>query len=411
MSNSMSRSMASCTITLKDGKPFVLEMALKEGLAPKKLTILIMVIIVAGMSQGMLLPLLTILLDRSGVSTDANGLNAAALYIGIFSTMFFIEKPVRRFGYKPVIMVGMGLVITANCLFPAWQHIGFWFVLRLMVGIGDSALHYATQLWIVTSSPKEHRGRNITLYGMAYGIGFSLGPVGITLLKVGIWGPFLTTSSFFLIILLLMTRLKNERPERGERVEAVHKRASKVAAIAWFPLITSLLYGYMEASMNSNFPLYGLRIGLSEANIGILLPVMGVGGLIMQLPLGIWSDRIGRKKILISSGLIGALAFLCIPFAGTKLWLIGLLFAIAGGMVGSFFSLGLAYAADILPRHLLPTANVLASIQYSVGSIAGPLIGGIAIRYSNVASIFYMLSLIYVLFALSGLRFRRETAA
>jgi MFS family permease len=393
---------------LKDGKPYVLEMALKEGLAPQKLTILIMVIIVAGMSQGMLLPLLTILLDRSGVSTDANGLNAAALYIGIFSTMFFIEKPVRRFGYKPVIMVGMGLVIMANCLFPAWQQIGFWFVLRLLVGIGDSALHYATQLWIVSSSPKEHRGRNITLYGMAYGIGFSLGPVGITLLKVGIWGPFLTTSSFFLLILLLLTRLKNERPERGERVEAVHKRASKVAALAWFPLITSLLYGYMEASMNSNFPLYGLRIGLSEPNIGVLLPVMGVGSLIMQLPLGIWSDRIGRKKILISSGLIGALAFFCIPFAGTKLWLIGLLFGIAGGMVGSFFSLGLAYAADILPRHLLPTANVSASIQYSVGSIAGPLIGGTAIRYSNVASIFYVLSFIYVLFALSGLMFRRE---
>lgn len=395
--------------TLKDGKSFVLEMALKEGLAPQKLAILIMVIIVAGMSQGMLLPLLTILLDRSGVSTDANGLNAAALYIGIFSTMFFIEKPVRRFGYKPVIMVGMGLVILANCLFPAWQHIGFWFVLRLLVGIGDSALHYATQLWIVTSSPKEHRGRNITLYGMAYGIGFSLGPVGITLLKVGIWGPFLTTSSFFLLILMLLTRLKNERPERGERVEAVHKRASKVAAMAWFPLITSLLYGYMEASMNSNFPLYGLRIGLSEANIGVLLPVMGVGSLIMQLPLGIWSDRIGRKKILISSGLIGALAFLCIPFAGTKLGLIGLLFGVAGGMVGSFFSLGLAYAADILPRHLLPTANVLASIQYSVGSIAGPLIGGTAIRYSNAASIFYVISFIYVLFALSGLMFRRET--
>ncbi|MZQ87223.1 MFS transporter [Paenibacillus sp. 5J-6] len=394
---------------LKDGKSFVLETALKAGPQPQKLTILIMVIIVAGMSQGMLLPLLTILLDRSGVSTDANGLNAAALYIGIFSTMFFIEKPVRRFGYKPVIMVGMGLVILANCLFPAWQQIGFWFVLRLLVGIGDSALHYATQLWIVTSSPKEHRGRNITLYGMAYGIGFSLGPIGITLLKVGIWGPFLTTSLFFLLILLLLTKLKNERPERGERAEAVHKRASKVAAMAWFPLITSLLYGYMEASMNSNFPLYGLRIGLSEPNIGVLLPVMGVGSLIMQLPLGIWSDRIGRKKILITSGLIGALAFFCIPFAGTKLWLIGLLFVIAGGMVGSFFSLGLAYAADILPRHLLPTANVLASIQYSVGSIAGPLIGGTVIRYSSAASIFYMLSFIYILFALSGLLFRRET--
>ncbi|NOV02988.1 MFS transporter [Paenibacillus planticolens] len=385
-------------------------MALKNKLVPNKLTTLIMVIIVAGMSQGMLLPLLTILLDRSGVSTDANGLNAAALYIGIFSTMFFIEKPVRRFGYKPVIIVGMGLIITATCLFPAWQQVGFWFALRLLVGVGDSALHYATQLWIVTSSPKEHRGRNISLYGMAYGMGFSLGPIGITLLKAGIWVPFLTTSSFFLCVLLLLTKLPNERPERGERVEAVHKRATKVAAIAWFPLITSLLYGYMEASMNSNFPLYGLRIGLSEPNIGVLLPVIGVGSLIMQLPLGIWSDRIGRKKILIASGLIGALAFLCIPFVGANVWWIGVLFGIAGGMVGSFFSLGLAYAADILPKHLLPTANVLASIQYSVGSIAGPLIGGIAIRYSNVASIFYMLSLIYVIFALSGLMFRRENS-
>lgn len=394
-----------------DGKPFVLVMTRPAKFTQSKLTILIMVVVVAGMSQGMLMPLLTILLDRSGVSTDANGINATALYIGIFSTMFFIEKPVRRFGYKPVIVTGMCLVIMATCLFPAWQQLGFWFILRLLVGVGDSALHYATQLWIVSSSPKEHRGRNISLYGMAYGIGFSLGPIGITLLKAGIWVPFLTTSGFFLIILLLLLKLPGERPERGERTEAVHKRASKVIAIAWFPLITSLLFGYMESSMNSNFPLYGLRIGLAEPEIGMLLPVIGIGSLIMQLPLGIWSDRIGRQKILIASGLTGAAAFLCIPLAGANLWGIGLLFGIAGGMVGSFFSLGLAYAADILPRHLLPTANVLASIQYSLGSIAGPLIGGMAIRYSSVASIFYVLGLIYIGFALSGLMFRREQAA
>ncbi|NQX64523.1 MFS transporter [Paenibacillus alba] len=375
-----------------------------------KLIILIMVIVVAGMSQGMLLPLLTILLDRSGVSADANGLNAAALYIGIFSTMFFIEKPVRRFGYKPVIMVGMGMIILATCLFPLWQQTAVWFVLRLLVGVGDSALHYATQLWIVTSSPKEHRGRNISLYGMAYGLGFSLGPFGITLLKIGIWFPFLITSGFFVIVLLLVQKLTNERPERGERVEAIHKRASKVFRLAWFPLLTSLLFGYMEASMNSNFPLYGLRVGLHESNIGVLLPIIGVGSLIMQLPLGIWSDRIGRRSILIVTGFIGALAFACISFAGANPWWIGLLFGVAGGMVGSFFSLGLAYAADILPRHLLPTANVIASIQYSFGSIAGPLIGGFAIGYLHVASMFYFISFIYLLFALSGLIFKRKAA-
>ncbi|MFD0697007.1 MFS transporter [Paenibacillus sp. GCM10027628] len=385
-------------------------MALNQRISNGGLLILILVIIVAGMSQGLLLPLLTILLDRSGVSADANGVNAAGLYIGIFSTMFFIEKPVRLFGYKPVITVGMVLVTFATCLFPAWQHMGLWFVLRIIVGVGDSALHYATQLWIISSSPKEHRGRNISLYGMAYGLGFSLGPIGINLLRVGMWAPFLLTSGFFLIVLACLLRLPNDRPEQGERGEAVHKRASKAYALAWFPLIPSLLYGYMESSMNSNFPLYGLRKGLTEAEIGLLLPVIGIGSLVMQLPLGIWSDRIGRKNILMSAGTIGALAFLSLPLAGSNLWLITILFAIAGGMVGSFFSLGLAYAADILPRHLLPTANVIGSIQYSVGSIAGPLIGGLSIRYISAESIFYFLGIFYLLFALAGFAFQRKAA-
>ncbi|KRE59608.1 MFS transporter [Paenibacillus sp. Soil750] len=385
-------------------------MAFKLLRSNYQLTTLILVIIVAGMSQGMLLPLLTILLDRSGVSTDTNGVNAAALYIGIFATMFFIEKPVRRYGYKPVILIGMSLIIIANCLFPVWQQVGFWFVLRLIVGIGDSALHFATQLWIVASSPKEKRGRNISLYGMAYGVGFSLGPLGITLLKAGIWVPFMVTSAFFLLILLLLTRLKNEKPERAERAEAAHKRATTVISLAWFPLITSLLFGYMEAAMNSNFPLYGLRIGISESTIGLLLPVTGIGGLIMQLPLGIWSDRIGRKPILMGTAIVGALAFSCVPLVGTNLWGLGLCLGVAGGMVGSFFSLGLAYAADILPRHLLPTANIIASIQYSVGSIIGPLVGGIALHYLSVFSIFYFLGLVYLLFGLSGFIFKARTA-
>jgi len=385
-------------------------MALNSTMTRGKLLILILAVVVAGISQGMLLPLLTILLDRSGLSADANGMNAAALYIGIFATMFFIEKPVGRLGYKPVIATGLVLVTLATFLFPVWQHPAFWFILRLMVGVGDSALHYATQLWIVASSPKERRGRNISLYGMAYGAGFSLGPLGINLLKVGLWAPFLTTTVFFLVVLLLLLRLPNAHPEHNEKGEGVHKRASKVYRLAWFPLIPSLLYGYMEAAMNSNFPLYGLRIGLQEADIGLLLPIIGIGSLITQLPLGIWSDRIGRKNILMAAGLIGALAFLCIPFAGSNMWLIGLLFALAGGMVGSFFSLGLAYAADVLPRQLLPTANVIGSIQYSVGSIAGPLIGGLSIRFIGAESIFYFLGLFYFIFALSGFGYQRAAA-
>ncbi len=371
-----------------------------------RLITLLLVVVVAGMSQGLLLPLLSIMLEDSGVSSDMNGINSAAMYIGIFCTMFFVEKPVMRFGYKKVILAGIALVTLVTMLFPFTQSTAVWFVLRLLVGVGDSSLHYATQLWIVSSSPANQRGKNISLYGMAYGLGFSLGPLGINLLPLGRAVPFLVSCLFFVTVLLLVLRMKNEMPERAARGAAIENRFVTTYRVAWFVLIPSFLYGLMEASMNSSFPLYGLRIELSQHWISFLLLAFGVGSLILQLPLGILSDRIGRKPVLIACGVVGSLAFFATPAAGGNVALLFVTFAVAGGMVGSFYSLGLAYAADILPRAILPAANVIASIHFSIGSIMGPTLGGYGIRYVSVNSIFLFLGAAFLAFALLGIGFR-----
>ncbi|WP_256442688.1 MFS transporter [Cohnella sp. LGH] len=373
-----------------------------------RLIVLLLAVVVAGMSQGLLLPLLSIMLERSGVSSDMNGLNSAAMYIGIFCTMFFIERPVKRYGYRNVIVAGIAIVSMAGILFPLTESLAVWFVLRLLVGVGDSALHYTTQLWIVSSSPAEGRGKYISFYGMAYGIGFSVGPLGINLLPLGKAVPFLTTSAFFVVVLLLALRLRNEYPEPIKKDAARENRFMATYRIAWFVLIPGLLYGLMESSMNSSFPLYGLRIGLEGHWISLLLLAFGVGSLVLQLPLGMLSDRIGRKPVLIVCGLTGALAFLAIPAAGSQVAVLFLLFAVAGGVVGSFFTLGLAYAADILPRAMLPTANVIASIHFSIGSMMGPTLGGYGIRYVSIHSIFLFLGAAFLVFSLLGFGFRAK---
>ncbi|WP_391574881.1 MFS transporter [Cohnella sp.] len=373
-----------------------------------RLIVLLLAVVVAGMSQGLLLPLLSIMLERSGVSSDMNGLNSAAMYIGIFCTMFFIERPVKRYGYRNVIVAGIAIVSMAGILFPLTESLAVWFLLRLLVGVGDSALHYTTQLWIVSSSPAEGRGKYISFYGMAYGIGFSVGPLGINLLPLGKAVPFLTTSAIFVVVLLLVLRLRNEYPEPIKKDAARENRFMATYRIAWFVLIPGLLYGLMESSMNSSFPLYGLRIGLEGHWISLLLLAFGVGSLVLQLPLGMLSDRIGRKPVLIVCGLTGALAFLTIPAAGSQVAVLFLLFAVAGGVVGSFFTLGLAYAADILPRAMLPTANVIASIHFSIGSMMGPTLGGYGIRYVSIHSIFLFLGAAFLVFSLLGFGFRAK---
>lgn len=69
-------------------------------LTRSKFSILVSIVFISGFSQGMLLPLIAILLEEAGTSSTLNGLNAIALYIGIVLASPFIEKPMRRFGYK-----------------------------------------------------------------------------------------------------------------------------------------------------------------------------------------------------------------------------------------------------------------------------------------------------------------------
>ncbi|CAH1192532.1 putative MFS-type transporter YcaD [Paenibacillus auburnensis] len=368
--------------------------------------ILITVIIAAGLSQGLLLPVLSILLEQKGVSSSLNGLNAAALYVGSFAMTLVAERVLGAIGFKKLIASGISLVLVTLLLFPLLPGIKAWFILRLLVGIGDSAINYAAQLWVLLMTPAEHRGRNLSLYGMSYGLGFSLGPLGISLLRFGQAAPFLILAGLFVLVLLLvLLKLPDSHPDKVEHGEGQARRFGRSYQLAWYALIPALLYGYMEASLNSNFPVYGLRTGFSADQIAALLPFAGIGGLVLQLPLGLWSDRYGRKKILIFAGVAGGLAFTLLPLAGDHFLLTLLLLMVAGGLVGSFFSLGLSYAADILPRHLLPAANVVSSFHYSVGSIIGPGLGGLLLEFGWGGGVFALLGGFYILFGLAGLLF------
>lgn len=382
------------------------QLLLKRSNSKLNYFILITVIIAAGLSQGLLLPVLSILLEQKGVSSSLNGLNAAALYVGSFVMTLVAERVLGAIGFKRLIAAGLSLVLVTVLLFPLLPGIKVWFILRLLVGIGDSAINYAAQLWVLLMAPAEHRGRNLSLYGMSYGLGFSLGPAGISLLRFGEAAPFLILAGLFMLALLLVLfKLPNSRPDKVEHNEGQARRFGRSYSLAWYALIPALLYGYMEASLNSNFPVYGLRSGFTTDQIATLLPFAGIGGLLLQLPLGLWSDRYGRKKILIFAGTAGGLAFTLLPIAGGHFVFTLLLLLAAGGLVGSFFSLGLSYAADILPRNLLPAANVVSSFHFSIGSIIGPGIGGLLLEFGWGSAVFVLLGGFYILFGLTGLLF------
>jgi MFS family permease len=376
--------------------------------------ILVSIVAISGLSQGMLLPLIAIIFEQDGLSSSMNGFHATGLYIGILIASPLMEGPLRKFGYKPIILVGGFAVVFALALFPAWKSFWFWFVLRFLIGIGDHMLHFGTQTWITSASPKDRLGRNIALYGLFFGLGFTLGPLLTRLLEINEALPFIVSSAISLSAWLLVWFLKNEYPEKDMETGSFFgtmKRFGKVFKYAWVAFLPPFGYGFLEASLNGNFPVYALRNGIEIGAVAIILPAFAAGSIVFQLPLGILSDRFGRKKVLPAVMLSG---FICFTAAGMlQDSVVGLLicFFAAGMLVGSTYSLGISFMADLLPRPLLPAGNLMVSIFFSFGSISGPLIGGIAIQHLKGASFFYVISTMLLLIFIALISFRPALAS
>ncbi|WP_026561922.1 MFS transporter [Bacillus sp. J37] len=378
--------------------------------------ILVSVVGISGFSQGMLLPLIAVIFENTGLSSDLNGLNATALYIGILLVSPFMEYPLKRFGYKPIIIFGGLIVALSLALFPLWQTFWFWFFLRLFIGIGDHALHFASQTWITSFSSEEKRGRNISLYGLFFGVGFAVGPLLAPLVTINEALPFIISSVLCFVGWLLVFLLKNDYPEQTIEVNSMKetlKRFKQAWKYSWVAFLPPFGYGFLESSLNGSFPVYGLRIGLDVPNISVLLFTFAIGAIIFQLPLGILSDKLGRRTVLMSILFIGFLSFTAAGFLEESLIALMICLFISGMVVGSTFSLGISYMTDLMPKNLLPTGNLLCGIAFSVGSLAGPYFGGLFIEYTTNISYFMIIStmLLFIAVAVTFSKTNSMTAA
>lgn len=370
-----------------------------------RLTILVIVVAVAGFSQGMLLPLIAVIFENSGLSSFLNGINSTALYIGILFTSPFMEPLLRKFGYKPLLVIGGLLVLISLVLFSLWQSFWYWFFLRMIIGIGDNAVNFTAQTWITEFSPEQKRGRNIALYGLSFGIGFAVGPLMVPLVNIHESLPFLISAGFSLVGWFLLFILRNELPEQDLTMSSFRdtfRRFGQAWRYAWIAFLPPFAYGFLETSLNGNFPVYALRIGIEVSHVSALLFAFSIGAIVFQLPLGIIGDQLGRERLVTIVLLVG---FLCFTVAGLMedyFYVLLVCLFTAGMFVGSMFSIGITYMTDLMPRNLLPTGNLLCGIFFSIGSLTGPSMGGLFIQFAPTTSFFYIISgLLLLLFLIT----------
>src|SRR5699024_2275253 len=206
--------------------------------------ILIGIVLISGFSQGMLLPTIAIIFEQHGLSSSINGIHATALYIGILVASPFMEKPMMKIGYKPFIITGGILVFTSLFAFSLWDSIIFWFILRMIVGIGDQMLHFGSQTWITTTVSEKSRGRSVAFYGLSFCLGFAVVLIMSRLVSIYETLPCIVSSALSLLMWLLLFLEQNDRPKSSDdRIKSVSsmipfKHTLQCAYLSMLPAFT-----------------------------------------------------------------------------------------------------------------------------------------------------------------------------
>lgn len=118
-------------------------------------------------------------------------------------------------------------------------------------------------------------------------------------------------------------------------------------------------------------------IGAAPIHLGLLLSIYSIVSFIMAPIWGSYSDRIGRRPVIIA-GLLGfSISFFLFAISGGHLWLMYLSRVLGGFSSGALSSVAMAYVADITTEEERTKSMGLVGMTIGIGFILGPAIGGI----------------------------------
>ena len=143
-----------------------------------------------------------------------------------------------------------------------------------------------------------------------------------------------------------------------------------------------------------------LELTDSQAWVGIVNGVPAIAVIALSLLGGVVADRYPKRTILlwVRAGL-AALAFLVgflVITDAIAIWHLILLALVQGSIIAFGMPAGQTFIIEIVGRERLLTANMLSQTVASVGTMAGPALGGVLLGLFGVSAVYIIVGAIYV---------------
>ncbi len=354
--------------------------------------------------HGLLLPLRG---QMEGFSTTALGLMGTAWATGFVAGCYFAPRIVRRAGHvrafgtfaasAAIIALLTGLVIDEYA----------WIILRAFTGFAMAGAFMIIESWLNEKATNENRGTVFGLYMMVTYASIMGGQLIVAAGDVRSASLFMITGIFFCLSLIPTAVSTQSTPQPLQDVKLDLRGLydnSPVAAAA------CILIGIANGAWGTLGAVYGARIGISTAEIALMMSLVVVAGAFMQLPAGRLSDSTDRRYVL--AGAAGGAAFFALavfllqPRSGAFVLAAT---AAYGAFAYTLYSIAVAHANDHARAEDFVKVSGGLLILYGFGTIIGPLVAAGLMSRLRPESLFLATALAHICLAgYAMLRIRRR---
>ncbi|MBS0549856.1 MAG: TCR/Tet family MFS transporter [Proteobacteria bacterium] len=302
------------------------------------------------LALGFMIPVL----PRLILGFEGGDTAAAAQAMGVFATVWglmqFLFSPLLgalsdRYGRRPVILIsclGLGLDYLFMAIAPS---LTLLFVGRVISGITSATIGTAFA-YIADVTPEEGRAKAFGTVGVAFGLGFVVGPAAGGLLGgIDPRLPFWFSAAACLANAAFGWFALPESLPPGRRMAFAWSRANPVGALRlltrhaelWGLAATSFLGQVAHQVLPAVFVLYaGYRYGWGEFTVGLVLAAVGICSAVVQgLMVGPVVARLGERWTMVGGYLAGAVGMAIYGLAPTGvLFCVGLPVMALWGLAG-----------------------------------------------------------------------------
>lgn len=355
--------------------------------------------------QGMQLTLLPLRASANGLSDFTIGISASCYFLGFIAGCIGVPAIIARVGHIRCFAVLTAVMTSAIlCLemLDDWQ---FLLVLRFLTGVAISGLYTVIESWLNSQSTAQSRGRILSIYTFILLVSMALGQALINVGPIESATPF-TLAAVFLALAIVPVGLTSRlapAPVEATRVgfSLLYRRSRSAFAGA-------LLSGLVVGSFWSLGAVFARDNSETQSDISWFISAAILGGALLQYPIGLLSDRIDRRKVMLALCLGGALASVAVALSAGQAWHLPAVF-LFGAMVMPIYAMALATAADVSQGSEFVQIGTSVLLLNAVGAVSAPLALGKLMSLLGPAVLFWSFAVLCLLFtAYIALQMRTE---